>query len=130
MGIWGREDWGIDPDLPVTDEERRLIRVKAERLTREHGYSGLVVYIGTGCLAAGAAVVGSQWFGIAWALTVSILAATVGIVVGRLLIWGRVVTTMRQLVREQGLDVCLRCGYWIRGADRCPECGWEMPPGA
>ncbi len=33
----------------------------------------------------------------------------------------------RRLLRERGIDVCIRCGYWLRdlGKDvtKCPECG-------
>ena len=32
-------------------------------------------------------------------------------------------------LRRQGHDVCLECGYWLRGLDdktaRCPECGTQ-----
>ncbi len=32
-------------------------------------------------------------------------------------------------LREMGYDVCLKCGYWLRGlgdeVKRCPECGWR-----
>ena len=32
-------------------------------------------------------------------------------------------------LREIGYDVCLNCGYWLRGlgdeVERCPECGWR-----
>ncbi len=32
-----------------------------------------------------------------------------------------------QLLRQSGYDICLECGYWLKGLDdsnyRCPECG-------
>lgn len=32
-----------------------------------------------------------------------------------------------QAIRQQGYEVCRRCGYWLRGLDpdtkHCPECG-------
>lgn len=35
----------------------------------------------------------------------------------------------RRLLRERGIDVCIRCGYWLRGLGKdvteCPECGWR-----
>jgi hypothetical protein len=35
-------------------------------------------------------------------------------------------------LRERGYDVCLNCGYWLRGLpedeDRCPECGAKRQP--
>ena len=40
----------------------------------------------------------------------------------------------RRAVRELGIDVCVSCGYWLRGLDdqvrECPECGWSRPPDA
>ncbi len=39
---------------------------------------------------------------------------------------------MRQALREAGHDICLSCGYWLRGLDedipRCPECGTLREP--
>jgi len=38
----------------------------------------------------------------------------------------------RHALREAGYDVCLRCGYWLRGLPddikRCPECGTAREP--
>ena len=35
-------------------------------------------------------------------------------------------------IRLEGFDVCLKCGYWLRGLDdeisNCPECGAEREP--
>ncbi|MHC5022559.1 MAG: hypothetical protein ACYTGG_01430 [Planctomycetota bacterium] len=35
--------------------------------------------------------------------------------------------SVRRAVRELGYDICLRCGYWLKGLDEsiemCPECG-------
>ena len=35
-------------------------------------------------------------------------------------------------LQEMGYNVCLRCGYWLRGLGdnemRCPECGWQREP--
>ncbi|MDY7110095.1 MAG: hypothetical protein SYC29_15800 [Planctomycetota bacterium] len=35
-------------------------------------------------------------------------------------------------LRERGFEVCLNCGYWLRGLpedeDRCPECGAKRAP--
>ncbi len=40
-----------------------------------------------------------------------------------------VVPLGRRLMRQRGIDVCIRCGYWLRdlGKDvtECPECGWR-----
>lgn len=38
----------------------------------------------------------------------------------------------RMVVRNYGFDVCLDCGYWLRGLDpnieKCPECGADRQP--
>jgi hypothetical protein len=45
---------------------------------------------------------------------------------------------VRRALREMGYDVCVECGYWLRGLERrdddvapddprCPECGAERP---
>ncbi len=35
-------------------------------------------------------------------------------------------------IRLEGFDVCLKCGYWLRGLDdettNCPECGTKREP--
>lgn len=35
-------------------------------------------------------------------------------------------------IRLQGFDICIKCGYWLRGLDestkKCPECGSQREP--
>jgi len=42
------------------------------------------------------------------------------------------VVEARQAMREIGREVCVRCGYWLRGlkdeVTACPECGTEREP--
>ncbi len=35
---------------------------------------------------------------------------------------------LRRVLREQGIPVCIECGYSLRDAPlpRCPECGWVV----
>jgi hypothetical protein len=39
---------------------------------------------------------------------------------------------VRRAARQQGYDVCVRCGYWLRGLGnevrQCPECGAKREP--
>lgn len=39
---------------------------------------------------------------------------------------------VRLAARQHGYDVCLKCGYWLRGLgetiERCPECGTIREP--
>lgn len=39
---------------------------------------------------------------------------------------------LRRLCRERGYEVCVKCGYWLRGlgdgVKQCPECGAEREP--
>lgn len=53
--------------------------------------------------------------------------AIVSIVLGHWLLWSIWSRSFRRALREIGRDVCVECGYWLRGLDnhvtRCPECG-------
>lgn len=48
--------------------------------------------------------------------------------------WRMYVRHMRRALGEMGYEVCLSCGYWLRGLDedidRCPECGRQREPRA
>ena len=44
----------------------------------------------------------------------------------------RMAPIVRQVARERGWDICVRCGYWLRDLPetvrRCPECGRARRP--
>ena len=61
------------------------------------------------------------------ASAVSLVTVLVGFAVGHWLLWGLLQRAFRGAMRQIGRDVCVECGYWLRGLDeevtRCPECG-------
>lgn len=123
-------DWFYsDGDLPLTNKQRREIRRSAWKLWmrrwRNKTLYLIIVLLYIGVTAA-----------IAWHVdTVQQLALFFMIETG---LWFLVFWIIRQvsvaplgrrLIRERGIDVCLRCGYWLRGlgedVTKCPECGWR-----
>ncbi|UCD75697.1 MAG: hypothetical protein JSV91_02045 [Phycisphaerales bacterium] len=89
---------------------------------------GTIIVAGVFSCAAGAAVhrlvggpIGQSMIG-ASALTALIAAA----------VWGRAYLLfhrrrLRMAMRQHGYELCLSCGYWLKGlvadSQRCPECG-------
>jgi len=61
------------------------------------------------------------------ASAVSLATVVIGFVIGYWVLWGLLLRAFRGAMREIGRDVCVQCGYWLRGLDdgvtRCPECG-------
>ncbi len=123
-------DWFYsDDDLPLTNKQRREIRRSAWKLWmrcwRNKTLYLIIVLLYIGVTAA-----------IAWRVdTVQQLVLFFMIETG---LWFLVFWIIRQvsvaplgrrLIRERGIDVCLRCGYWLRGLGKdvteCPECGWR-----
>ena len=111
----------FDSNLPLADDERKLIRAKAKRLA---GYDVTsIVFL---CAIGATAVIGVWYVGASiWVGVVGF--ATIGF--AGLIVFRRmrsIARHARHLVREQGIDVCERCGYWMRESpSRCSECGWE-----
>jgi len=121
-------DWYYsNGDLPLTNREQREIRRRAWRLWKRDRrnkvlYVTLPVVV---FLTAGSIVWFDTNFWQRWILlsTVILLGSLVKTIIERV----SVVPLGRRLMRERGIDVCIRCGYWLRdlGKDiaECPECG-------
>ncbi len=73
-----------------------------------------------------------SWTGMAWRY------ARVGVGLGLFALLGfalfqivrpRYEHYFRRVVRKRGHEMCLRCGYWLKGlgedVKQCPECGWR-----
>lgn len=62
---------------------------------------------------------------------VSLATVAVGMTLGYWLLWGICSRAFRSAMREIGRDVCVECGYWLRGLgneiSQCPECGTPRP---
>lgn len=115
---------GVSHELPLADEERRLLRRKAKRIWRGRRAARMTRSGASLACLIGAVVIVFFVSNAVWEMLLSfvVLSTAVGLLVWYIDRSGRAVVE-RELVREQGLDVCLGCGYWLRGAERCSECG-------
>lgn len=133
-----------DPKLSLSPAERRQIRKRAWQLVRQRRFEEIPASLersyfwsrigGTAiaCLTPGAASLAAQlaipvalgWWRLPAIVIVQILLSWLGIAIGWRLIWK---PNVNRALREHGYEVCLGCGYWLRGlrdTDRkCPECG-------
>jgi hypothetical protein len=127
----------VDPDLPLTAEQRRTIRrrVRAMRRGFRAGFNRWDA-AETLLIAAGVVVFLMCWyllFGIRGSLLRFLLVYIPVIWVWQALVmrYTRRPWSLRA-VREAGYDVCLQCGYWLRGLGDdvrvCPECGAQREP--
>ena len=123
-------DWYYsNGDLPLTNKERREIRRSAWRLWKRD-WRNKTLYV-TAHLVFMLAVSTIVWFDPNFWQTWIFLTICLGLaLLGReILERVSVVPLGRRLMRERGIDVCIRCGYWLRdlGKDitKCPECGWQ-----
>ncbi len=73
----------------------------------------------------------NAWFAGTWPLAIVALAVA-------LWIWGCILYGLLSRaehyhrIRLEGFDICLKCGYWLRGlaedVTNCPECGTKREP--
>jgi hypothetical protein len=131
----------VPPELNLSTAQRVELarRIKESTLTpgerRRHRWIimpaalGLAVALGAGAIAAAlmqrhfasgpALLFAVTWFGLWWIGFARLVAFS-----NR----GRTCSALRGL----GYDVCVRCGYWLRGlgddVKHCPECGAEREP--
>ena len=123
-------DWYYsDGDLPLTNKERREIRRSAWKLWMRDWrikmlwWTSHLVWVLTMSIAL---TFGGVNF---WQGLIIIMTCT-GLLVICLQIVERayIVPLGRRLIRQRGIDVCIGCGYWLRGLEKevteCPECGW------
>ncbi len=70
-----------------------------------------------------------RWLGYPGVIGVFLIYGATGVVMVERYFYGPCV---RRAMRELAFDVCLKCGYWLRGLDdsveRCPECGTLREP--
>ena len=124
-------DWFYsDGDLPLSNKERREIRRSAWILwmrgrRNQTLYATLVFLLGVVAAASG-------WYGPykAWQMAIVLMInAGLWVLVFAILRRVSIAPLARRLLRERGIDVCIRCGYWLRGlgkdVTKCPECGWR-----
>lgn len=135
----------VSRDLPLSEQERKTIRRNAWRLwwaDKRNVLFYLVVptfYLFTVFFASDvggwvAALLGARGmihklFRAAAPIVLFVLCFVMG---GALLQRYRFAPCVYGATRQQGCDVCARCGYWLRGLsddiERCPECGAKREP--
>ena len=85
----------------------------------------------------GVVAAASGWYGSgkAWQMAILLMInAGLWVLVFALVRRFSILPVARRLLRERGIDVCIRCGYWLRGlgkdVTKCPECGWRRETNA
>ena len=120
-----------DGELPLTNKEQREIYRSAWKLwkrdwrNRMFGWTSHLVFFLTISIAI---TFGGGKF--LWQTMIIIVTCSGLLVAGRQIVERAYVAPLgRRLLRERGIDVCIRCGYWLRGLNddvrECPECGWQ-----
>lgn len=122
----------ITPDLRLSDADRRNIRIDALAQVQEsHRWKS---FVGVMLLL----VVGTTWILIyfevsgPWQTFSIVCINAVGLTAFAMFRRHAIGRFYRIAVRHKGYNVCIGCGYWLRGLDgpqaRCPECGRHSEP--
>jgi hypothetical protein len=132
---WWNKTFGIDPNVPIAIDDRMKVerkfcdggpwRVPREiSRSRNFSYVGALIVAGAGgtlCLILG----WPYWtIGIVFIVSVAVLWLTRTTIVNT-----QLGPLYRRELRARGYDICIQCGYWLRGlgdeVKNCPECGAE-----
>jgi hypothetical protein len=128
----------IDTELPLTTKQRRAINREAWRrwLKRRNNfvlYLAVIIPLNLILNLVPALIReltgrSAYWH---WPMAIGIYVICAVAAIALLQRW-RFAPLVRVIVREHGYDVCIKCGYWLRGldarVDRCPECGAKREP--
>ena len=118
----------IDREIPLRYAQRRTIRMQAWKLWMKD-WRNVALYLAVTVAMLGSAFVLPRFLPSTYQPFLAFLVLYGGLswLVYALLQRFRFAPLFRRVVREHGYDVCLGCGYWLRGlgedAERCPECG-------
>jgi len=130
----------IHPDLPLSREERRTIHRAAWRLWWRNRWNLalyltlpafflLTVFFASDAGGRVAALLGAGgWLQRLFRAAAPVVLFAVCFVGGGAILQRvRFAPCVYRATRQQGCDVCARCGYWLHGLGdeitRCPECG-------
>lgn len=125
----------VDEAVPLTKQQRKIARDNAWLNWRSYKWN-VCIYIMVQFTAVG-------WYFLAryllenfmnvkisgWPLVIYNLGCPIFVLIAwRFLQHYRFAPHYRSAVRDLGYDVCVGCGYWLRGLDKtikaCPECGF------
>ena len=116
----------VPPDIKLTSQQRRELRHKAKDAYVPISWKAELL----GFLISLPLIVG--WIILLLAMATPLLfpvmvAGIWVILTGLRWLFGRRATYAA--LGQMGYDVCLKCGYWLKGLSdevkRCPECGWR-----
>ncbi len=137
----------VNRDLSLTKEERKAIHREAWKLWWANRWNFalyltlpafylLTVFFASDVGGRIASTIGAsglihRLFRAGAPVVLFVLCFVVG---GAILQRSRFAPCVYQATRRLGHDVCLKCGYWLRGLGddiaRCPECGTERQAGS
>jgi len=121
-------------------EARRTLRAAFLEATRQTGISTRRIRVVTmliGGLLGGLLMLvfllvpGLQFSNYGWPLLAGafVLLAVTARITARRILWWMYRHEIRLAMRALGFELCLECGYWLKGLPddepRCPECGAE-----
>jgi hypothetical protein len=125
--LWGNY---IEPEWKLSRAEvrtvHRLVKQKHMRPAALYGMTAISLSVAYAMYSL-ARYVAFVYLQLWWSLAVTAACVLATVVIS---LWCfRMVYTrpVRRAMRDLGYDVCISCGYWLRGLDdatpRCPECG-------
>lgn len=130
MLVRRRPEWDLFPNDEMRAEAIEQLDKELESSNRFWITVALVVLVVLGLLFMVHEIVQQLFPAVpAWALNALNIPGLLLGYAGVVAVWrGGVVRRLRRKLIEEGIPVCRRCGYALRGidADRCPECGWEI----
>jgi hypothetical protein len=133
----------VDRHLPLTGRQRRDVHREAWRRWAANPWNIALYLVLPATYLLGLGLARDAAGMLAWYLGAGGVLVAASHVVG-LLLWAilcfvvggavfqryRFAPLVYRTLRRHGHDVCLRCGYWLRGlghGSRCPECGAPRP---
>ncbi len=124
----------LDPDFPISRQEYFDLIQAVGRSDPHHSGTAMLSWAVIVCLLVlvfvqqHALLAANRWLGIAFIVVALVI---VGLIASRLMS-AKTARLVRAELRRRGHEICVGCGYWLRGlgADvlNCPECGAAREP--
>lgn len=126
----------VDPALRLTPAERNAAQRRANEIGDRVRWLRTKVILATLLLPVaviGGGMIAAVWLArtvhLHWSLAALgyVVACVLSVWLYARLVWSWYARPLRLALREMGHDVCVECGYWLRGlrgdVKQCPECG-------